>query len=410
MLELTGRTLTLSHLKKLVAEAVAIRGTATLQPVGGQGDKVFPPTHSVDKAAKSRYAFERRRIDGQEVECVLLDSVQSQANRMEEALEELWMDRRIVLPVIGVDLSECAPDVGLVTSLSAPHRIVDALLRDSFVDGTTLFRLSDLGRSFADATPKNAAPLFKVCPTGLVFGLWDSTGPKRGLGAKFARALVSEIVGINAVSGVKTASRIDPTGIVTRAAEVLTAADPQEVWTHDPSQAKQEKGKPVKFGDGKVSEVNHSNVPPTIDTLAGGVTIDKASQVVVLSLVALRNLRFGGGDQEARTVLAALALLAVVAAEQRGYDLRSRCMLVPSEGEVLRLQAVHRDGTGEEIGLTFEDAIVLYRDAIAELPEGLRFSTLPGEPIAMLTPSPKLAHLVRESHALAATGDDGEGV
>lgn len=341
---------------------------------------------------------------------MLLDSVQSQANRMEEALEELWMDRRIVLPVIGVDLSECAPDVGLVTSLSAPHRIVDALLRDSFVDGTTLFRLSDLGRSFADATPKNAAPLFKVCPTGLVFGLWDSTGPKRGLGAKFARALVSEIVGINAVSGVKTASRIDPTGIVTRAAEVLTAADPQEVWTHDPSQAKQEKGKPVKFGDGKVSEVNHSNVPPTIDTLAGGVTIDKASQVVVLSLVALRNLRFGGGDQEARTVLAALALLAVVAAEQRGYDLRSRCMLVPSEGEVLRLQAVHRDGTGEEIGLTFEDAIVLYRDAIAELPEGLRFSTLPGEPIAMLTPSPKLAHLVRESHALAATGDDGEGV
>ena len=169
-------------------DAVAIRGTAMLEPAGGPGDKVFPPTHSVaDRRASTRYASEKRRIDGREVECVLLDSVQSQANRMEEGLQELWENKKIALPVISVDFSSAAPDIGAVTSLTAPHRVADALLRDCLIDGT-LFRLSEIGRSFTDATPKNAAPLFKVCPTGLVFGLWDSTGPKGGLGSKFARS------------------------------------------------------------------------------------------------------------------------------------------------------------------------------------------------------------------------------
>lgn len=403
--------LNLDLLKRLTAgDGIAIRGTATLEPAGGPGDKLFPPTHFVDdRRAASRYAFERRRINGTEVDCVLLDSVQSQANRMEEALQALWMDRRIALPVITVDFSAAAPDVGVVTSLSAPHRVADALLRDSLDEKGTLFRLSQIGRSFTDATAKNAAPLFRVCPTGLVFGLWDSTGPKGGLGSKFPRALVSEIVGIGATAGAKTTSRIDPTGIVTRAAEVLVAADPNEGWTHDPALAKQDKGgKPVKLGDGKVSEVNHSNVPPTIDTLAGGVTIEHASHTAVLSLAALRKLSFGGGDLEARAVLAALGLLALLAAEDRGHDLRSRCLLVPMEGEALKLEVVYRDGKTAALSLDFEGAIALFNAAVAALPQSLRFSAKPGEALATLTPSPKLAHLVRRSRELAAVGADVE--
>jgi len=56
------------------------------QPTGGLGDKVFPPTYEGGK-----YAMEKR-IDpatGEERQCVLLDSVQSQANRMELALLEI---------------------------------------------------------------------------------------------------------------------------------------------------------------------------------------------------------------------------------------------------------------------------------------------------------------------------------
>jgi CRISPR-associated protein Csb1 len=239
-----------------------------------------------------------------------------------------------------------------------------------------------------------------------VFGLWDSTGPKGGLGSKFARTLVSEIVGIDACLGVKTESRIDPTGIVTKAAEVLVAEDPDERWTHDPALAKKEKGSPVRLGDGRVSEVNHSNIPPTIDSLAGGVTIEKATHTVVLSLAALRKLYFAGGDTEARTVLAALGILAVLAAESRGHDLRSRCLLVPKKGAALKLQAVRRNGETEELQLDLDGAIVLYSAAVAALPAGLMFSGNPGEPIATLTPSPKLAYLVKRSRELAATGAD----
>ncbi len=434
--------LTIDLLRDLVAgEAVALRGTATLEPAGGPNDKVFPPTHSVrgkkdddllrmkpDDRRGIKYAFETRRIDRQDVNCVLLDSVQSQANRMEEALQALWADKRIALPVISVDFSEVAPDVGTVTSLSAPHRVADALLRDSLTAEGTLFRLSPLGQSFTDATAKNAEALFTVCPTGLVFGLWDSTGPRGGLGAKFARSLVSEIVGIGATVGSKTASRIDPASIVTNAGPVFVArelgADGMPTWTHDVMAAKPIKAdKPPKTSDdvdlvekwgtadkaGKPTAINHSNIPPTIDDIAGGVTIDSATHTVVLSLAALRKLSFGGqreDDVQARTVLTALGLLAVLGAGDRGHDLRSRCLLVPKEGKALKWHAVGRDGTTREFRLDFEGAVALYAAAVAKLPERLRFSKKPGEPLATLTPSPKLAHLVKKSRALAAVGAD----
>jgi CRISPR-associated protein Csb1 len=397
--------LNLEELKKFVTgDTVAIRGMATLEPAGGPGDKIFPPTHAIDEKNKkpgAKYAFETRRIDGQDVECVLIDSVQSQANRMEEALEALWEQKKIPLPVISVDFSKVAPEVGRVTSLTAPHRIADALLRDSLLNGK-LFRLSDVGKSFTDASIHNASPLFNVCPTGLVFGLWDSTGPKGGLGAKFQRALVSEIVGINAAYGSKTASRIDPMNILKNAAEIYEAADPDERWTTDPKKAKMHDNQPVKFGkEGKPSEVNHGNVTPTIDTVSGGVTIDEARHTVVLSLASLRRLGFTRGAQEARTVLAALGLLAVLAAESRGHDLRSRCLLVPRKGCHLKLEAVAAEGSTTPLELNLNKAIELYETAVAALPEELQFKMGPGEPLVELQPSPKLADLIKKSRELA---------
>jgi len=398
------------QLRELIAgDAVAIRGTAVLEPAGGPGDKVFPPTHAVDDKNKrpgAKYAFEKRRMDGGEVTCVLIDSVQSQANRMEEALQALWADKRIALPVISVDFSSVAPEVGRVTSLTAPHRIADAILRDSLLQGQ-LFRLSDIGRSFTDASTRNATALFKVCPTGLVFGLWDSTGPKGGLGAKFQRALVSEIVGINAVAGSKTESRIDPLNILKKAADIYVAADENERWTTDVSKANKENGEPVKFGkEGKPSEVNHGNVTPSIDSVAGGVTIDEARHTVVLSLASLRRLGFTAGAEEARTVLAALGLLAVFAAESRGHDLRSRCLLVPKKGSALKLEAVGRDGSTTPVELDLAGAIALYNEVVGKLPGGIKFDKPAGEALAELQPSPKLADLVRKSRKLAAAEAD----
>ena len=362
-----------------------------------------------NKKPGAKYAFETRRIEGQDVTCVLIDSVQSQANRMEDALQALWTEKKIALPVVSVDFSSIAPEVGCVTSLTAPHRIADALLRDSLYNGQ-LFRLSDIGKSFTDASTRNATALFKVCPTGLVFGLWDSTGPKGGLGAKFQRALVSEIVGIHAALGAKSSSRIDPATTGKIDYDLYKAANRDEIWTAEPSQALMENGEPVKVGKkekaGKPSAVVLGNIAPSIDSVAGGVTIDEAKHTVVLSLASLRRLGFTTGADEARTVLAALGLLAVFAAESRGHDLRSRCLLVPRSGSALKLEAVARDGSTTLVDLCLDAAIALYNEAVDKLPSGIAFDKPAGEPLAELQPSPKLADLVKKSRDLAAAGAD----
>ncbi len=176
----------------------AIRSVSTLMPAGGSGDKVFPPTYE-----GGRYATEIRRVGGQEVATVLLDSVQSQANRMELALLAAYKRGEVALPLLSVDFSKEFPDIGEITALEAPHRIADAIFRDSLLDGKS-FRESDPGERFIGARISNATPLLELCPTALIFGVWDSTGPSPGRGAKFERSVVSEIVGYHATTGVGT--------------------------------------------------------------------------------------------------------------------------------------------------------------------------------------------------------------
>jgi CRISPR-associated protein Csb1 len=150
------------------------------QPAGGPGDKVFPPTYEGGK-----YATEKR-VDprtGEIIDCVLLDSVQSQANRMELALLEAMEEADgLELPLLRVAFTD-VPKPITVTSLEAPHRIADAIFRDSLImeDGQWCdFRQSSKGSILDLSDNKQATGLFGLCPTALVFGLWDSTGPRGG--------------------------------------------------------------------------------------------------------------------------------------------------------------------------------------------------------------------------------------
>ncbi|MEZ4362673.1 MAG: type I-U CRISPR-associated RAMP protein Csb1/Cas7u, partial [Kofleriaceae bacterium] len=363
-----------------------------------------------------KYVRETRRVNGADVETVLLDSVASQANRMEEALLEAWERKEVSFPVIGVDFTgdEALRDLGKVTSLQAPHRIADAILRDAMSADGTLFRDTDAGRAYTDATPRNATAVFRYCPTALVFGVWDSTGPKGGLGAKFARVLTSEIVGVGFQSGAKVGSRLDPLGIQANV-EIYHHKDDDSEWTLDEGEAKKDKGKPVPFnrkggeGKGKPSAVNHSNIAPSKDEWAGGVTFDYAEQVVVLSLAGIRKLRFTAGydgatlsadaARAAHGALAALGLAAVAYARAWGHDLRSRCLLVP-EGELV-LQAVLASGATEDYALSTSAASALLR--MAAEAAGVAGLGWEREPIA-LAPAPKLVALVKKSRAEAAAG------
>lgn len=388
----------------LDGNVAAFRLVTHLEPAGGY-DKVFPPTYE-----KGAYARERRRIGDHEVDAVVLDSVQSQANRFEEALLRAWREGTLKFPVLRVDFTPDFPDIQDITSLDAPHRIADAIIRDSLLNGKP-FRESEEGKAFTNCSQRNATPLFELCPTACFLGVWDSTGPRGGLGVKFARALVSEVVALDVVYGVKTASRIDPLQIP---AGITIYESASQGWTLNPDEAvKDDKGKAkLKVGKegkgGKPSAVNHSNVTPTVSDVGGGVTLKKAVQTVVLSLPVLRRLEFPapgkdlkGRNRAARTMLTALALAAVTLQRERdGYDFRSRCTLAPvsvPQGEI-----VHNDGSPPTpFSLTAEQAIALCRQAGDEVrKQGFAWRESPIE----LKAAPKLIELLRRRNELAVAG------
>ena len=403
-------TLELKTLRDAVAgTAAAFRCVTDYQPAGGPGDKVFPPTYEGGK-----YATEER-IDpetGETKPCVLLDSVQSQANRMELALLEAHRAGKVTLPLIVTRFDQPElPKPFTVNSLEAPHRVADALFRDSRLNGV-MFRESDKGRILDTADVRNAAGLFGLCPTALIFGLWDSTGPRGGLGTKFQRALVSEIVGYDAVPGVKTASRIDPARITLGAGllyEREAVANDSPDWTLNEQEAKKStasggKASFTKFKKtGRPSEAVHGNVTPTVSD--GGFTISKATQTTVLSLAALRRLRFpldGAADSDhatavsARTALVALGLAAGTLA-RNDVDLRSRCHLFAESAPTWEL--LDRPGKPPiEFELSPDAALRLLAEAIEEA----RKAGLPWEDEIELTPSAELVELVRRSQELAS--------
>lgn len=427
MTTMTFPTLSIEQLRDAVSgKAVAIRAVTELEPAGGPGDKVFPPTYVKEGRAATKYAMEERQIDGRKVSTVLLDSVASQANRMEESLLEGWRRRELKFPLVEVDFSgvEGLEDLDRITALQAPHRVADALLRDSLA-GETPFRLTSVGKECTDARPNHATGMYKHCPTALIFGVWDSTGPKGGLGAKFQRVLVSEIVGHDVAAGVKTASRIDPAGIEKKGVTVYHLKSDEAEWTTNEAEAALDGKRPKLFsrkgaeGKGTPATINHGNIPPSIDGEAGGVTLSKAVQTTVLSLAGLRRLRFqtrvdgsrlpddqrDAAETSARTALAALALAAVVYQRDQGYDLRSRSLLVAKEP--LSFEIIGRDG-GAPTRVKLDRAgarELLERASTDASKHGFGWSS---DPIR-LRPAPKLAHLILESRKLAATGTDEDG-
>lgn len=393
-----------------VANGAAIRRRQRLQPVGGKGDKIFPPTYPGEgRNAPPRHVYERRHLEGREAWCVLVDSVQSQANRLEECLL-LAIDEGVKIPHVLVDFSAAGLEgTSQITSLDAPHRVYDAILRDSQFNGTP-FMESDVGKRLAKAKPNDATALLEISPTTLLFGAWHSTGEGGGLGAKFARCLVSEIVAVDVpvegvvvnqrtgeietrTAGRRTGSRIDPLGIL-RKVEVFKG---ENGWNTTAAGAGS-KAKKVR-----PSEINHGNIAPSIEPL--GVTCDHIEHTFVLSFAALRRLRFGGCERDGagRNLLAALGLVALAEQDARGYALRSRCDLV-CDGRV-PLELVLPDGATTSLELDRSMARSHYEQAFKA---GQRAGfALSADPLR-LTPQDKLVEIVRKSQELALSGEGGE--
>ena len=261
------------------------------------------------------------------------------------------------------------------------------MIRDSELDGVA-FTDTDHYKTLLLAKPTNALQLFVLGPSSLLFGAWNSPGEGGGLGAKFTRCIVSEIVGVAVAEGQKGAVRIDPLGI---RADVKVVGGPL-TWTLATG-AKGEKAL-------RPSEIVHSNI---ISNLApGGVTADYALHTAVITCAGLRRLKFPNTKDEGagRTVLAALGLVALTLQDEAGYALRSRCDLV-CEGRV-PFEIVHPDGTVDQFEITAEDAISVLNEAV-KAAKGAAFPWNE-EPIR-LVPQDRLVELVAQSRAKGLAGE-----
>jgi CRISPR-associated protein Csb1 len=331
------------------------------------------------------------------VDCVLLNSVQSEANHAELALKDAVDGGEIDIPVIEVDLSKTAEfrkPLANLTSLDVPHRLADAILRDSVLGDGTRFQASVHAKSWSRANLWNATPVYELCPTALLFGMWGSPDKPGGLGSKFERAYVSEVVAVD-ITGPKDrfGFRIDP--LEARNKILLKPSD----GGFSISQGK----------DGvKPSELNHGNI--LFESTNAGIRCRYAEQTTVISLGALRKLRFpqemqndAARDKAGRTVLAALGLCAAVLASERGTSLRSRCHLWPEAPRQWELLEV--PGQAPRVfAISGEEAVALLGEAVAAAKAvGLGWM----EEKLMLTPSPELLDLIQRSQEVSAADSGG---
>ena len=300
-----------------------------------------------------------------------------------------------------------------VTSLQAPHRIVDAILRDSTLgDGKKppKFRDSAIGKELDKLSAGYATPLLTMpriasssaCGTAPgCAAAWGSSSPCSGeRGDRHERRRRQEDE--------------QPHRSTEHPRQQRRAVQNQETAGRSTKEAaKDKKGKPVKLGkDGKPSEANHGNVTPTISD--GGFTIDYAEQTTVLSLPALRRLRFPAEARRAShppkaTTLPAPTLRRSACSGPRspsrpGYDLRSRCILRAKDAVTWNLLGKPGDAD-TAFALDKAAALKLYGEALTAVKD----AKLPIQlDEILLKPTADLVTLVKKSMEIAAA-EAGEG-
>lgn len=322
MNETSNQTYT-QYLDNLIgrSDAIAIVLKCPMRPVAGQGTPVFPAIYAADEKSidkSPRYCISPVGHEGKRNVCVI-DSVQSQAGRIEAALQQ--HPYRGLTREVSVSVVTQGEEVAQIDVLAAGHRVFDAVFRYS----TLLPLITDASRGYIAGDARQMAAL---APMALIFGAWDSRGAK----LQIPRAFSAEIT----AHDVSVLSRGSVYKVPVRASEI---------------EGLDEGGS----ADGLESALNFG---------LGGVIATRIERRAVLSLATLRrNARAVRGAQAPDEVLRYLwALALVVATMPVEPDLRSGCLLVPDGAPTLVL--VRADG--EEEAVTLDAAAVLaYAEAAA---------------------------------------------
>ena len=334
-------TITLQHLLDACSPggASVLTSVTPLEPAAGPHASVAPAKFV--SGSKSVFAYERRFWNGEAVTAVLIDSKQSQNNRLEAVVSAAIADGDPVLtrtPRIELRFE----DGQVYSDLDLPHRAFDGQIRAGTINGEPVTSVEEY-RKLRDATVDHARPLLECSPMTLLLGGWDAS--RKSHQGRYRSILVGEIIGIladqdggaEANQSKRGGARIDPLGAriqLDRAGrKAIADAQKEELSkkTYDNSIGKNEKEGLARLGIG--------GIPPSLEQL-GGVTCQAIIRSHVLSFAALRALRFDSptpeGDVACRALLAALALNGLARSDAE-LLLRANCDLVETGPAVVTL-------------------------------------------------------------------------
>jgi CRISPR-associated protein Csb1 len=270
----------------------------------GQSRKNFKPTIEQFPAAKN---------------VCLVDSVGSQANRIEPLFARDKYKHLVPQQVV------TAGDKS-INLLDAGHRAGDALVRSTKLH-------VELAKAFKDALAGDDAPLARLAPTSLVFGVWDS----RNTQAKRPRLVASTIRAYDVRLNTRSAVYIPP--IDYAALDVFSD---------------EEKAKAERDAKNPLAIRGFVHVPAS--GTHGGVTAREIRRDATLSLAALRLLA-GKGDDERKLQRYILGLSLVALTAPCATFLRAGCNLVPDVDRPREFTLVGSDGNRDKLNLPHGDAL-----------------------------------------------------
>lgn len=351
-----------------------LTSTTPLRPAGGQHAAIAPAKFTTRARDNGTYAYERRYLDGTLRHTVLVDSKQSQLNRVEAVLTQAIDDG--VEPLTRMPRIRVTYGEDSYTDVVLSHRAFDAHIRAGTVDGVPVTRTEEY-QAIRNASPANARALLDASPVTLVFGGWDASR-KSGQG-RWRSALVGEITGFLPVDGtsdhpepsMRGGARVDPVGmqilldgtamrgIAGEQADEFSQKTIDEI-ARDATAA--DKAKERR----SASRLGLGGIPPSLDALAG-VSCDLIVRSHVLSFATLRQMRFGAGpagDAACRALLAALALNGLARSDAELY-LRANCDLVEAAPTAVTVD--RRAGDVDTVSpLTVSQADALLEAALAD--------------------------------------------
>lgn len=294
---------------------VALVARQPLRPVEGVGTPFFPPSY-LGSNDKPTYCISEL---GAGRNLCVVDSVQSQANRLEEAF--LHEPYRALVRKIEVTAQLANNESRTLDMLQLGHRLADAAV--------TFSTLGDEARQALKAWPQAPDAIARLSPMSLLCGLWDSRG--EGTQQKIPRAFSATVTA--------------------RDVQIL-----RRMATFSGSFGSKDLGIAEKLSEQGLDPV------PAGEALGGVVAQGPIMRTATLNLVALRaNLGWHPGQDltPVLTYVYALGLLAM--SLQPDTFLRQGCLLV-NDGP-LQVHWVSRNGQERPWALDHDEALLLAQRA-----------------------------------------------